>query len=241
MSQRLNTVRTRDPCRQRNSACTGGAFVVAVNNRNLRDRLQELKQRSLALSDALTRAASELQGQGIDPTVELIEQIQVYRAQFSQLQRDLLPTADYSTPQTLAALEAALNTGETRTQLLNTLRQYECLIVTGTGTADAARDQILAPVWSACEILHAELAQPGLPSTPGLQTLLAGRHPLQALWRLVTEPDSIADDDWLQAQEHITAEYGRELATAVIRGRIGLRPAVTTTDATSAAALIVTR
>jgi hypothetical protein len=53
--------------------------------------------------------------------------------------------------------------------------------------------------------------------------LLEGRHPLSAVLQLVAEAEQLTDEAWTELQDRVSASYGRELSTAIARGRITIR------------------
>lgn len=178
-------------------------------------QLRELRIRSQQLSAELTLAAQELREQGMEPPAELISRLDDFRTSFQELKTEL--RSRFSEAQTATSLE------DLQTVLANHAQVEAALEVLDTAARLQHREVTgfppLSRVWDQCRSVREELLTTP-PAREAASALLEGRHPLAALVHLVCAADTLSDERWQTLQELVASQFGRELATAVVRGRV---------------------
>ncbi len=178
--------------------------------------LQQLRMAAREVSDAMTRAAVELRDDGAEPTEGLLQQMQQFRADFRRLRECVLEDGNGLTRAvSLQDLGAEL---QQRARVSAALKLVERAAELRTRTGETT-----GPMFERLqgEIAHARQAlAAATPSLDTIQALDSGRHPLVVAVKLAEGADDLTDDDWSQAMESVTASLGRELATALARGRL---------------------
>lgn len=177
--------------------------------------LSELRGISQGLSAQLIAAADDLRDQGQVVPLELLSQLDQYSQRFLAVQTAMrgawrtLVNAD-----SLDELEQALQGQQQVQQALEVLES-----ATRLKHREQAAFAPLNRVLELCQSLREQLT-----TTPAAvetaDELIEGRHAVAALVQLVREPDSLSDERWQSLQELVANHFGRELATAVARGRV---------------------
>ncbi|MBI1346685.1 hypothetical protein GC163_10400 [bacterium] len=177
--------------------------------------LLELRGISQGLSAQLLAAADDLRDQGSGIPNDLLTQLSRYGMRLQTLQASLrLAYPQLPGNPSLDDLEVLLQSQQHVQQALQVLDSASRL---------KHREQLaFAPlnrVLELCQSLREQLATPGA-SGETAEDLVEGRHAVAALVQLVREPDSLTDERWQSLQELVARQFGRELATAVARGRV---------------------
>jgi hypothetical protein len=77
---------------------------------------------------------------------------------------------------------------------------------------------------STAQRLRAEIAESHWPDVhPECAPLVEHRHAFSRLLDLVRRGDRLSDDEWGEAEEAVTASFGRRLAVAAVRGRLRVK------------------
>jgi len=177
--------------------------------------LSELRGISQGLSAQLIAAADDLRDEGLIVPAALLAQLEEYSARFHSVQATL--QRELSLPLNVASLD------ELELALQGQQQVQQALQVLESAARLKHREQAaFAPLNRVLELCQSLREQ--LTTTPvAVETadeLIAGRHAVAALVRLVREPDSLSDERWQSLQELVANHFGRELATAVARGRV---------------------
>ncbi|HET6425587.1 MAG TPA: hypothetical protein VFG20_17995 [Planctomycetaceae bacterium] len=179
--------------------------------------LTQLRAAARELSDAMNRAAVELRDTGAEPPERLLQQMQQFRADFRRLRDCVVEERSGDVPLlgSLNDLDAELKQRE-ELQAAMTLVHRAAGLQTRTGEAFGP----MFDRWHS-QILETRLAlQTGRSTANVMELLQTGRHPLVVAMRLADGGDDMTDDDWGAAMETVSGALGRDLATALARGRL---------------------
>lgn len=187
----------------------------------LQRELEQLDRLRRQLSEQLLDSAGRLDAPGEPPRDELIDDLVSYRARMLSLAGQLDDEA--ARPRDGREMELSFVRLE---QLLSMRLRRE----------EAARvlDDLLAlrhveiPDFAPLALCHAEARRlrdiaslfNGLEQDAELDALCQGKHPLNALLMLCERGGQLSDADWTACNDRVTETYGRQLATALARGRI---------------------
>ncbi len=178
-------------------------------------QLGELRESSQLLSAGLTAAAQELREHGTEPPAELVSRLDRFRARFQELRVEL--RGRFPDAQTAASIE------DLQTALASHAQVQAALQVVDAAARIQHREVSGFPplnrVWDQCRTVREQLLT-APPARDAASALLEGRHPLAALVHLVREAETLSDERWESLQELVATQFGRELATAVVRGRL---------------------
>ena len=187
----------------------------------LRQELEQLSQWRERLVARLLDAADRLDSLGQPPTDELIDDLTSYRIQVVQLADDIGITAtatDEGTAadMTLTELGRLLDDRDRRERVVQVLD--EVLQWQHVETLDFAP---LALCQAEVRRLKSLASHPsGTEADAELDAIIQQTHPLNLLLKLREQADGLSDSDWIECNDRVTAVYGRQLATALARGRI---------------------
>lgn len=190
--------------------------------------LRALRDRLVA---ALTESITRLRTLGTCPSSDVLETAGRYRHQYLETRERLSqercallagPTAS------LEEWEQAIRLAQRQQQVTDLLDDAEALQVRGVDGPGP-----LARVLNDVEDLRRRMNDV---ADQHVNDLLEGRHPLTALLKLVHHSDSLADELWADLLDCVSNGYGRELATAISRGKIRGRAAVPWSDAAATVA-----
>jgi len=181
----------------------------------LQYRLVELRAFGQRLSEAMTQAAVELRDHGLEVAPGLLADMERFRTDFRAL-RDRISVCRKS-------LSRASSLDELERELSQQAAASVALHVIDRAAALRHRDpDSFAPLERVAE--ECDRLRDAVAAGPSdvVEALARGEHPLAMLVSLVTEGDRLSDDRWEQLHDAVTTRYGRELATAVARGRVML-------------------
>ncbi len=187
----------------------------------LRQELEHLGQWREGLAGRLLDAADRLDVPGEPPADALIDELDSYRARTLQLAEQIGITEAGSDEAaaariTLPALSHLLDDRERRERIIPMLDD-----VLRLRHVEAAEFAPLAICHAEARRLLALASQPG-GAKPDAELEAIGRqtHPLNLLLKLCERGDGLSDSDWVECNDRVTEAYGRQLATALARGRI---------------------
>lgn len=187
----------------------------------LNQRLEKLTEQSKQLGERMHQSALQLQNDGIIPEQILIDEIQSFQQQLQEISQLLTEEsgAENSSvePLSLETLRATIE----QLQIL----QRACEVLDEISLIVHCEEEIFLPLQE-CQTVAAllkESVQDSSETHPEIQTVLDGKHPLCALLALVKTPDDLDDEIWSQYNESLTIAFGRQLATAVARGKLKMR------------------
>ena len=187
----------------------------------LRQVLEHLGPWRERLAGRLIDAADRLDAPGEPPADELIDDLDAYRTQTLQLAEDLelagsLSDEGVAAGITLSELALRLGERERRERVVPvladilSLRHIEAADFEPLANCHAEARRLLAlPMRSGDATVDA-----------GLDAIYRSSHPLNFLLKLCQKGDGLSDSDWVECNDQVTAAYGRQLATALARGRI---------------------
>ncbi|MBS0202368.1 MAG: hypothetical protein JSS49_05665 [Planctomycetes bacterium] len=197
--------------------------MAEVNNslissqRELRQELDQLRHLRPQFAQRLAEAADNLESPGIAPSTALTDELWSYRERMLSLASALIgdPATDGARV-SLDQLEDLLNARDYRRSAETVLEQLtELMHVDLPDFAPLVLCQREAS--RLCE-LSIEAIDPGLNSE--LELLRSERHPLNSLIRLSDSGIHLSDSEWTECHDDVATTYGRQLATALTRGRI---------------------
>jgi hypothetical protein len=179
------------------------------------DRLRSLRQ---ALARRLFEAAEQLDCPGLPPAASLIDDLLAYRRNIQSMAA-ALGAESGDDALSLNDLERLIESRELR-------RSAAAVLETLTGLTHVD-DPDFAPLVlcqrEASRLCELAAESSGGETNPELELLSQRRHPLNSLIRLCDERDRLSDADWTDCHDNVAATYGRQLATALTRGRIQRR------------------
>ena len=193
----------------------------------LRQELEQLSQRRERLAGRLTAAADRLDSIGEPPGDDLIDDLNSYRERTLLLAEQLGGTrlsADGTAHDrdaargeiTLDDLKRLLTDRECREQSVAALNQV--LTLSHVETADFAPLALCQAEARRLIGLAFQASPSGL--EPELEAVHNQTHPLNLLLKLCEHGDRLSDSEWVECNDCVTATYGRQLATAIARGRV---------------------
>ena len=193
----------------------------------LRQELEQLSQRRERLAGRLTAAADRLDSIGEPPGDDLIDDLNSYRERTLLLAEQLCGarhSADGAAHDSDAAqgeitlddLKRLLTDRECREHSVAALNQV--LTLSHVETADFAplalcQAEARRLIGLALQSIHSD-------HEPELEAVHNQTHPLNLLLKLCEHGDRLSDTEWLECNDCVTTTYGRQLATAIARGRV---------------------
>lgn len=181
--------------------------------------LQQLRTTARSLSGAMTRAAMELRDDGAEPPDGLLQQMQQFRSDFRRLRECIVEerSSERGVPSSLNDLAVELQHREDLRTVLELVDR-----AAGLQTRVGETPSPLLERWHG-EVQRTRKALETEPNTTEVMQLLrTGRHPLVVAMRLAEGADELTDDAWSEAMETVSSTLGRDLATALARGRLFL-------------------
>lgn len=186
-------------------------------NAGWRERLTHLKAAAGELGDALRDAAQNLLQTGLPVPASTRQRIESFQVQFEEL-RGLLSRRGRSDglPDTMSAVEEELLVQERTEFVLERLNVISRI---------QHREQDRFTPWDRCLAESAQWKVRILSSGPDqarrmIDEFLASDSALNALVSLVAEGDQLTDEQWSTLLDTIGASYGREMSTAIARGKL---------------------
>lgn len=176
----------------------------------------QLQQAGRRLSQTMRRAAEDLQGDGLEPSDELLDELQRFCGAFRRLREDVLEAGCLSAPMaTLSDLTTMLALRE-RLATAQRVATEALRLVPRDGDAGAVlAERIRAEVSAVSAVLET-----ATPPADLVEALLEGRHPLAAAVQLVRQAEQLGDGEWEQQLDIVRMGLGRDVATALARGRL---------------------
>lgn len=201
-------------------------------SQQLHNQLDNLASESTTLGDRLLDAAHILQEQGTPLDVDLIQQLDRYRQDFTNLRSQALQLAE-SSP--ISPVESQINS---LTDLKNFLQQLHPASESAhRETAVRVLDRVLQvthrdtpnqPQLLACKDKAKQLKERILAAeteaSSEAQEIADGEHPFAYMLELLEKGDTLDDDRWAQMQDKVATAFGQPLAVALSRGKLELVP-----------------
>ena len=187
----------------------------------LRHELNQLDQLRERLAGRLLDAARRLDTPGEPPAGELIDELDSYRERVHQLAYDIGVAAsvtddESATDMTFVELTRLLEARDRRERLVQVMDEVL--------TLQHAEISDFAPL-AMCQAEARRLKESAscchdVETDAELDTICRQTHPLNLLLCLCDQGEKLSDSDWIRCNDQVTAAYGRQLATALARGRI---------------------
>ncbi len=203
--------------------------MTATDFETLSHEIGELRASRDRLAAALAESIARLRSAGTCPPGEVLDHAGRYRRQYLDTRQRLSRERSAELVDSRASLEdweQALKRVQRQQQatiLLDDAESWHVRGVEGPGPLAKIRDDV-------------QQLRQRLSHDPGhvLDSLLEGRHPLAAVRTLLHRDDELSDGEWAELLDRVAEGYGRELATAVSRGKILVRVGSPVSDAASA-------
>ena len=187
----------------------------------LRLELEQLGQWRERLAGQLFDAADRLDSPGEPPADALIDDLASYRVRVLQLAEEIGIVAiatdeGAATDITLAELGRLLDARDRRERVVQVLNE-----VLNWQHVEALDFAPLALCQDEARRLKELASRPnGMEADAELDAICQQAHPLNLLLKLREQGDGLSDSDWIECNDRVTSAYGRQLATALVRGRI---------------------
>lgn len=192
----------------------GVASISVSNSLALGDHVAQLKLAAQQLAHNLLVSADQLASPGVPPTVALIDELKSYRVQSEQLAIASGVSLESDTF-SLATLGQFIAVQELRQTVAIVSERFERL-----RHIDDSEFRPLEHCRQEAARLEQLVAQNSIDRNAELDSLSSRRHPLISVLRLCDEDDRMSDADWAACHDDVASHYGRQLATALMRGRI---------------------
>jgi nanoRNase/pAp phosphatase (c-di-AMP/oligoRNAs hydrolase) len=179
--------------------------------------LQQLRLGARDLSSAMTSAAAELRDSGAEPTEALLQQMQQFRADFRRLREYIVEAQQNGSTKAVSLhdLDTELQRRQQVAKAIQLIDRAAGLRPRAGDVQGAMFDRLKQEITQTRLALESEASAPHV-----MRDLESGRHPLMVAVRLAEGADELTDDAWGQAMETVTTALGRDLATALARGRL---------------------
>lgn len=180
--------------------------------------LDELRGERDLLIATLTQSVQTLRTHGAGPAFDLLQSLRAYRQRHQAIETQCVADPVLSAsggPASLETWENAVREARLARKLavfFDTL--HRCELRSGEAPGPLTR------VWEDADRVRQRISGG---ETSLADELLAGRHPLALFFQLVRQGDELADEAWTELLDRVSECYGRELSTAIARGRIALR------------------
>lgn len=182
--------------------------------------LQGLRKRSSDMSEFMKQTAESLSNSGALTTDKLANDLSEFCEEFKALYSEV-----YGSDVDLTSLadQVSLEVISTGLEQQKQCAQADAVIEKIVGMKHSDKDDF--PALTKCQenatqLLAETMVAPGKELSENVQAIVNGKHDLCTLARMIFDADNLSDDEWGDAQDQITQSYGRELATAVVRGKI---------------------
>ena len=197
-----------------------GQTTVADALEQCRLQLTELQTLGIGVSALLREMSGELLETGRPPAASSIEQLAKYRSDFDRLQLNL-PTVGATASCRDASLAGIQDELESRGLIQTTLERLKCL------TMIRHIEQGKFAPWQPClaegtKLREELLTVPTPQARATAEKFLSQQAPLNAVVTLVADGCELTDERWSLLLDSVSAAYGRELSTAIARGKLVL-------------------
>ena len=206
--------------------------MAATDFETLRQDICELRTLRDRLTAALSESITRLRTCGASPSSDVLDIASRYRRQYWETRQQLSHergAALAGPTDSLEEWEQAMRLAQRQqqaTDLLDDAEAWQVRGVDGPGPLSKVRDDV-------ANLRHRLCDDPD----QALNDLFDGRHPLAAVQTLIQHGENLPDDEWTELLDRVSVGYGRELATAISRGKVLIRAANPLSDAAATAAL----
>lgn len=185
--------------------------------------LAELQARGMEICAAMRRASQTLQETGSPPANSLIDELSQFRFRFEQVRSVVFPSAAVQASQQDGYLSIQSLTDEvgSRAIVRKALRRLEHLCK----IRHLEQPDFLP--WQRClaegeRLRETLLCAPALETRPIAEGFCDPVSPLNAAVSLVVDSTELSDERWQELADLVAKTYGRELTTAIARGKLAV-------------------
>jgi len=203
--------------------------TVFMNNNRLdqfRTRFRQLRESSVSLANSMRESSRALAEFGKPSSPLLIAQMRQFHNEYRNLRdwsdgerhaKDGLPTT--SSSKSLSELEREFESREIIGAALAKLDRIESI---RWKTEDVP--QCWQRCLGDCQSLRQDLLKRLLTERVSrAEEILREDHPFSAIAELVSEDQMLSDERWEHLNDIVVRSYGRDLLTAIVRGRLALQ------------------
>lgn len=203
-----------------------GQTIVADPIDECRLQLARLRDAGIRLSARLRQMSLDMIERSDLPDADVIDELIQFRNEFDRLQAGIPrsggTSGGHQQDPSLVEIQQELDAQAT---IQSALRRLDMLL-----QIHHIDQPDFAP-WQRCladaRRLQGELvAASAAHALSTAEQFLSPQGPLNALLRLVSEGQELTDEQWSQLHDSVSAAYGREISTAVSRGKLSLRTGV---------------
>ncbi len=193
------------------------------NSETTRQQLQVLKLLARELCAVMKNISAELNSVGVERLEELEQKIELYRSESQSLSFSVSQQAGIESPEPEESLprtrlEDLMKRIEQRDLSIERLNQIERI-------QHSNHDEFepLKRCREMASTLIQELSKRPVTETDNMvQQIGQETHPLTQLLTLLKKSDHLNDEDWGRLHSSAVSTFGRELATAIVRGKLVL-------------------
>ena len=205
----------------------------------LTDELEQLRQFGMSIAQRLIESTQTMRESGVPPSIALLDELQTYRNRLLKLARGLetdakgcpivrsdTTAASPDSEMSFDKLESRIAVRQ-RVHVADSLRQE----LSQLKHVDLSDFEPLAHCVRDAARLCELASRPADPDDNAELELLNHHHlAMKSLLRLADDGNQLSDLEWTECNDSVAATYGRQLATAVTRGRIRRVPGETATS-----------
>lgn len=184
-----------------------------------RRQLAELRMSSVEVCALMRQMSRDLVDNGSSPSASAIERIRKFRSDFEDVQATIVRPMETGTPQQDLPLSGLQDELEAQSMIQATLARLDCftLIRHVEYSEFAPLQRCLAEGTKLREHL---LTAPTNEARVSAEGFLAPHSPLNAIVTLIVDERQLADERWSMLLDSVSAAYGREVSTAIARGKL---------------------
>lgn len=189
-----------------------------------REQLQQVQGRATEIGVLLRKLSRGLVEHGTTPSTDALDQLSQFRIAFEQLHNSISPSATGRLPDGVetdseASLSELQEELDSRAVIQATLERLERV-----STIRHLEQPEFGP-WQRCltdgiQLRNQLLAATSPQARSQAEQFLATQTPLNAIVTLVAEGSQLSDERWSTLLDAVSAEYGREVSTAIARGKL---------------------
>lgn len=185
--------------------------------------LAELQARGMDICAAMRRASQTLQETGRPPANSLIDELSQFRFRFEQVRSVVFPSAAVEASQQdgYVSIQSLTDEVGSRAIVRKALRRLDHLC-----NIRHVEQPDFAP-WQRCldegqRLRETLLCSPAIETRAAAEDFCAPDSPLNAAVSLIVDSAELSDQHWQELADLVTTTYGRELTTAIARGKLAV-------------------
>ncbi len=203
---------------------SGDQTIVDEVLERLQRQIGDLRERGGRLSAALREASRGLFENGRVPAKPLIADLRRFRSVLREWPSAWRSGGDIGRDGNGSVVEPA-SISELEQDFEHRVAVRSALVVLDRLEAIRLTDERDSTHWQQCltesrAIRHELAVSPAVLAAAQAHRLVSGEHPLGAVVTLIADRDELSDERWRTLHEAVVECYGRDLATAIVRGRL---------------------